>query len=94
MKEVNASVEIRCDCNCAKFVVEKTVWEDESIAYNITTQDSRYNHNHNTALGRLKSAFKILFGKGVYYNDVYIDDPEKFKGFVSRLVELCEDAKT
>jgi hypothetical protein len=70
-------------------VVDKTVWEDGDIDYNISVQDSRYDHNYTTLWGRLKSACKILFGKPVYYSDVYIDRPDKFKEFVEKLNELC-----
>ena len=73
------------------FVVDRTIWNDGEISYNITVQDSRYNHNNTTIWGRLKSAFKILFGKPVYYSDVYIDNPEKFAEFVGQLNDLCVD---
>ena len=91
MNKQETTVTLKCDCNCSMFVVEKNVWEDGEVNYNITIQDSRYDHNHTTLWGRIKSAFKILFGKPVYYNDVYIDDPEKFKGFVKNLNELCQE---
>jgi hypothetical protein len=63
------------------FVVYKTEWEDGEVDYDISVQDSRYDHNYNTLWGRIRSVAKILFGKPVYYNDVYINDPEKFKKF-------------
>jgi len=75
------------------FVVDKTVWEDGEINYNISVQDSRYDHNYSTLWGRIKSAMTILFGKPVYYNDVYINEPEKFREFVKQLNTLCVDEK-
>ena len=87
------SVYLKCDCGCSMFVVDRTIWNDGEISYNITVQDSRYDHNHTTVLGRIKSAFKILFGKPVYYSDVYIDNPEKFAEFVGQLNDLCEDVE-
>lgn len=84
------SVFLKCDCNCSMFVVEKTIWEDGDVNYNITVQDSRYDHNHSTLWGRIKSACKILFGKPIYYSDVYIGNPEKFKSFVRELDGLCD----
>ena len=74
-------------------VVERTVWEDGDIDYDISVQDSRYDHNYTTIWGRFKSAMKILFGKPVYYSDVYIDSPEKFRGFVEDLNRLCLETK-
>jgi hypothetical protein len=68
---------------------KKTIWNDGEINYNIAVQDSRYDHNYTTIWGKIKSAFKILFGKPVYYSDVYIDNPEKFMEFVGKLNELC-----
>jgi len=75
-------------------VVERTVWNDGVIDYNISVQDSRYDHNYNTLLGRMKSSLKILFGKPVYYSDVYIDNNQgKFSDFVKQLNKLCEADK-
>ena len=34
---------------------------------------------------------KILFGKPVYYSDVYIEKTETFKGFVAKLDDLCKN---
>ena len=85
------SVYLKCDCNCSMFVVDKTIWDDGDVDYNITVQDSRYDHNHGTICSRIKSAFKILFGKPIYYSDVFIsNNPKKFKKFVNELSELCE----
>jgi hypothetical protein len=72
------------------FVVDKTEFADGSIDYNITVQDSRYDHNYNTFWSRFKSAMSILFGEPVYYSDVLITEPEKFKNFVKQLNELCQ----
>jgi hypothetical protein len=74
-------------------VVERTEWDDGDIDYGISVQDSRYDHNYTTIWGRIKSAMKILFGKPVYYSDVYIESPEKFKSFVEDLNKLCIDTK-
>jgi len=94
MKPKETMVFLKCDCGCSMFVVDKTEWEDGEINYNITVQDSRYDHNYTTLWGRLKSAMKVLFGKRVYYSDVYIQEPQRFKDFVKQLNELCgEDEK-
>jgi len=66
-------------------VVDKTVWEDGELNYNFTVQDSRYDHNYTTLWGRIKTAATILFGKPVYYSDVYIGKTEKFREFVEQL---------
>jgi hypothetical protein len=39
-------------------------------------------------LGQVKSATKILFGKPIYYSDVYIGKPERFRKFISGLNKL------
>jgi len=93
MDKKETFVFLRCDCGCSMFVVDKSEWEDGDVYYNISVQDSRYDHNYNTLLGRIKSAMKILFGKPIYYSDVLIEEPEKFKSFVKQLNELCEDSK-
>ena len=88
MKEKSKMILLPCDCKCCMFVVEKTVWEDGDINYNITIQDSRYDHNYNTAWGRIKRAAKILFGKPIYYSDVYLDNEDVFKKLVKDMDEL------
>ena len=90
MNKQENSVMLKCDCGCSMLVVERTEWDDD-ISYNITVQDSRYDHNYTTILGRIKTAMKILFGKPVYYSDVYIGKPETFIGFVEKLNELCKN---
>jgi hypothetical protein len=89
MKPKETTVILKCDCGCSMLVAEKSEWEDGEIDYNISIQDSRYDHNYTTLWGRLKSAMKLLFGKPVYYSDVYIDEPERFIKFVKQLNELC-----
>ena len=79
---------LKCDCGCCMLVVEKTVWENGDIDYNISIQDSRYDHNYTTIWGRIKSAIKVLFGKPVYYSDVYINKIEDYKKFVEKLNKL------
>ena len=90
MKEKSKMITLPCDCKCCMFVVEKTVWEDGDINYNITIQDARYDHNYNTLWGRIKRATKILFGKPIYYNDVYLDGDEKFQKLVKDMDELAK----
>jgi hypothetical protein len=89
MNKNETTVILKCACGCSMLVVDKTVWEDGDIDYDISVQDSRYDHNYTTVWGRIKSAMKILFGKPLYYSDVYIDKPEKFKEFVEKLNGLC-----
>ena len=93
MDSKETMVTLKCDCGCSMFVVEKSEWEDGEVNFNITVQDSRYDHNYTTLWGRIKSAMKILFGKPVYYSDVYINEPEKFKEFVGQLNKLCMDSE-
>jgi hypothetical protein len=91
MDKKEFSVMLKCTCGCSMLVAEKTVWDDGEIDYDISIQDSRYDHNYTTLWGRIKTAMKILFGKPVYYSDVYIDKPEKFKEFVDQLYKLYQE---
>jgi len=90
MNPKETTIILKCDCGCSMFVVEKSEWEDGEINYNISVQDSRYDHNYTTLWGRFKSAMKILFGEPVYYSDVYINKPERFIEFVKQLNLLCQ----
>ena len=84
---------LKCECGCSMLVVEKTIWEDGDMDFDISIQDSRYDHNYTTLWGRIKSSMKVLFGKPVYYSDVYINKPEDFKNFIEKLNRLCEGGK-
>jgi hypothetical protein len=75
------------------FVVDREEWDDGEVNYNISVQDSRYDHNYTTLWGRVKSAVKVLFGKPVCYSDIYIEDPEKLREFVEKLNKLCLETK-
>ena len=91
MEKSSKHVILPCDCKCCMFVIEKTTWEDGSVDYDISIQDSRYDHNYNTAWGRVKRAFASLFGKPVYYSDVYINDVNKMRKLVKDIEELIEN---
>jgi hypothetical protein len=91
MEKKETSVRLKCSCGCSAVVVEKTEWDNGDIDYDISIQDSRYDHNYTTLWGRIKSAAKILFGKPIYYSDVYIDKPETYKKFVNDISALSEN---
>ena len=90
MKNKSKMITLPCDCKCCMFVVEKTQWEDGDKSYNITIQDSRYDHGYNTIWGRVKRAAKILFGKPIYYNDVHLEGEDTFKKLVLDMENLLK----
>ena len=90
MKEKSNMLVLPCDCKCCMLVIEKTVLEDGDIGYNISVQDSRYNHNYNTLWGRMKRAAKVLFGKPIYYNDLYLKGEESFHKLIKDMENLAE----
>lgn len=69
-------------------VIEKTVWEDGDADYDISIQDARYDHNYNSLWGRIKRAFRVLFGKPIYYNDVYLGSEEDFRKLIADMERL------
>ena len=88
---------LKCECGCSMLVAERSEWNFDGvdyIDYDISVQDSRYDHNYTTFFGRLKSAMKILFGKPIYYSDVYINDPKKLREFAEELKEMCLETKS
>ena len=82
-----------CDCGCCMFVVKRSVWEDGDVDYNISIQDSRYDHNYNTIWGRIKRACSALFGKPVYFSDAYIEKTADYKKLVEDMAKLIVDAE-
>ncbi|MCI9626369.1 MAG: hypothetical protein HFI90_06255 [Clostridia bacterium] len=90
MTQKSRRITLPCDCKCCMLVIEKTIWEDGDINYNISIQDSRYDHNYNTLWGRLKRAAKTLFGKPIYYSDVYLEGEETFQQLVKDMNGLAK----
>lgn len=90
MKKRSEMITLPCDCKCCMFVIEKTMWEDGEVHYNITVQDSRYDHGYNSLWGRLKRAAKTLFGKPIYYNDVFLGGEDTFKKLVADMDRLTK----
>ena len=89
MKKNSKIITLPCDCRCCMLVIEKTVWEDSDVNYNISIQDSRYDHNYNTLWGRIKRAAKTLFGKPIYYNDVSLEGNEAFQKLINDMHKLA-----
>ncbi len=48
MDKRSRMIVLPCTCRCCMLVVEKTVWEDGDINYDLSIQDARYDHNYNT----------------------------------------------
>lgn len=93
MKSTSTMVVRPCDCKCCMFVVERTQWEDGDTDYNISIQDSRLDHDYNTLWGRIKRACKALFGKPVYFNDLYLgsDDYKQLVSDMQAIVVAPDD---
>lgn len=89
MEKKTARIMLPCDCGCCMFVIEKTVWEDGDMNYNISVQDSSYGHSYNTLWGRLQRAVKALFGKPIYFNDVYLEGEDTFQQLVRDMNALA-----
>ena len=82
------NVAIPCDCGCCHFLVTKTIFYDGETDYDISVVDSRYDHGVNSLSGRLRRAFKALFGKTVCFNDVFLQGDERFDEFLDQLHDL------
>lgn len=89
MMETEKTIYLKCDCKCCTLEITKDISNNE-ISYNIAMTDSYY-HKYSGLWFRIKSALKVLFGKRIYYNDIYIDNPEKFYDFVKNLQNLIDD---
>ena len=83
-------VVLQCDCKCCEIAFEKFKWADGDVTYDISVLDSRYDHEANGVLNRIKNAFKVLFGKQICYNDVSLDGDERFDELLEGLRRLRE----
>lgn len=69
-------------------VIDKTIWEDGDVNYNISIQDARYDHKCNTVWGRLKRAASALFGKPVYFNDIFLPGEHDYGQLLEEMKDL------
>lgn len=86
----NERVVLQCDCKCCEIAFEKFKWADDDVTYDISVLDSRYDHEANGVLNRIRNAFKVLFGKQICYNDVSLDGDERFDELLEGLRRLRE----
>lgn len=86
----NERVVLQCDCKCCEIAFEKFKWADDDVTYDISVLDSRYDHEANGVLNRIRNAFKVLFGKQICYNDVSLDGDERFDELLEELRKLRE----
>lgn len=66
--------------------ISKEVFADETT-YNIAVLDSRYDHEANGVLNRIRRAAKALLGKPVYFNDVFLSE-ERYGRLIQHMIEL------
>jgi hypothetical protein len=66
MNKQETTIILKCDCGCSMLVVDKCVWDDGEVNYDISVQDSRYDHNYTTLWGRIKTAIKIRIRQNKY----------------------------
>lgn len=82
----NQTIYIQCDCMCCVLEISKWIFADD-CDYNIAVLDSRYDHEANGVLNRIRRAAKALFGKPVYFNDVQLS-PERYDKLIQQMIEL------
>ncbi|WP_294731100.1 hypothetical protein [uncultured Faecalibaculum sp.] len=80
----------RCDCQCCALLVEKQQYPGEDPQYNLSIVDSYYDPGPGSLRSRIRNAWKVLTGKRVYYNDLFMQDPADFQSLVRELQELAE----
>ena len=88
IKDKRKMITMLCDCRCSMFVVEKVVWDDGEINYNLSIQDSRYDHNCNSIWGRIKRAIKALTGKPYCFNEVLLSGKDGFHNLINDMEVL------
>lgn len=72
----DAYVRVKCDCGCATLEFRRIEWDDGDVMYDASILDSRYDHNVNGLLGRIRRAMGVMVGKPVYFNDVTMSEGE------------------
>lgn len=82
IKSKNPTIYLPCECDCATLKICKYPDGD----YGVAIVDSYY-QNTSSVWERIKAAFKVLFGKPVYFNDLVLYE-ESFKALIKDLEEL------
>lgn len=83
------SIFIRCDDGAETLVVDKIDILNYCY-FSISIQDS-YIYNANTFIGRVKRAFKVLFGKPIEYTSIVVSSKEDMRKFLDDFYKLVGD---
>lgn len=87
----NKIIMLRCMDNQEMLMVTKiNDYYNDTPMYQFSFQDSYICDEHNNIRGRIKRAFKILFGKPICYLDLYIEDKAEIKRFISDLDNMIK----
>jgi hypothetical protein len=81
------AIYVPCDCGCCVIEVSRHDWGDGDVNYNLAVLDSRYDHEANGLLNRVRRAVMALFGRRVCFNDVYMTEAA-FDDLLSRMADL------
>lgn len=87
MSKSETYVRVKCDCGCCVIEFARYDWDDGETDYNISVLDSRYDHNVNGLLGRVRRALGVLVGKPICFNDVLMNTDE-FDSMLNALADL------
>jgi len=84
---MSKEIYVPCECKCCVLEISKTIFDEYDDCYDICVLDSRYDHEANGLLNRLRRAAKALFGKPVYFNDVALTE-EGYDHLLRQMIEL------
>ena len=92
MSETNDKhIYIPCDCGCCVLRISRLTWGEGEHDFGISILDSRYDHDANGIVNRVKRAAKALLGRPVYFNDLSLT-PEQFDRLIGQMAELRDEA--
>ena len=85
------NITLRCDCNAEAVVFTKYEYADGDKSYGISFEDDYKKSEFSGLFGRFKRAWYAFKSKPVVHMDVFTDDKNKMRKFLSNCLNLIDE---
>ena len=82
------NITLRCDCNAEAVVFTKYIYDDSDKSYGLSFEDDYKKSQFSGLFGRFKRAWYAFKSKPVVHMDVFTDDKENMRKFLSDCISL------
>lgn len=85
-------ITLRCEDGAEAVVFTKYVYKyDNSVAYDISVEDSYTGGDYKGFFGRIKRAWRAFWDKPVVYTGIFCEDKNKIREFLAECLHLIDE---